>query len=151
MSVHLKRVAWWVVLILPLELIWEIAQFPLYTLWRTGTPLELTYAALHCTIGDGLIAATCYAITAVLLRDSDWPLQSPWTGGTLSLTAGLLYTAASEWHHIQAGDWAYAPAMPLLFGIGIAPLLQWLLLPALNVLAYRRFRPAAWLGLVTRG
>jgi len=150
MSLHLKRVIWWVVLILPLELIWEIAQLPLYTLWRTSTGPELTYATVHCTIGDGLIAATCYATTAVLLRDSEWPLRFPWAGGTLTVALGLLYTAASERYHIRAGNWTYQPAMPVLFGIGIAPLLQWLLLPALNILAYRRSDSAAGLGLHKR-
>src|SRR5215467_10683065 len=28
---------------------WEVAQLPLYTLWRTGTPREIAFALFHCT------------------------------------------------------------------------------------------------------
>jgi len=34
--------------------------------------------------------------------------------------------------------------MPTLFGIGLSPLLQWLVLPPLMVVAYRRLVPAAF-------
>ncbi|MFD1381691.1 hypothetical protein [Fodinicurvata halophila] len=44
------------------NLIWEFAHMPLYTLWMTGTPREIVFAALHCTAGDILIALS--ALTA---------------------------------------------------------------------------------------
>ena len=37
------------------NLAWEIAQLPLYTIWRTGTFGEKAFAVLHCTGGDLLI------------------------------------------------------------------------------------------------
>ena len=37
-------------------LVWEMAQMPLYTLWRTGTAREIAWAILHCTLGDLAIA-----------------------------------------------------------------------------------------------
>ena len=45
------------------NLVWEIAHLPLYTIWETGTVLDLVFAALHCTGGDVLIA-----LSAVMLR-----------------------------------------------------------------------------------
>lgn len=38
------------------NLIWEFVQMPLYTLWLTGTPSEIVFAAFHYTGGDILIA-----------------------------------------------------------------------------------------------
>src|SRR3546814_11930886 len=38
------------------NLVWEFAHMPLYTLWETGSPSEIAFAALHCTGGDILIA-----------------------------------------------------------------------------------------------
>lgn len=35
----------------------------------------------------------------------------------------------------------HAASMPLIFGIGISPLLQWLILPPILVLAYRSLEP----------
>ena len=37
-------------------LVWEFAQMPLDTLWRTGTGGEIAVADLHCTGGDVSIA-----------------------------------------------------------------------------------------------
>ena len=38
------------------HLIWEVAQLPLYTIWRTGAPREIAFAVFHCTAGDFMIA-----------------------------------------------------------------------------------------------
>src|SRR3990167_6631798 len=51
-----------VLAIAALNLVWEIGQMPLYTLWLTGTRCEIAYAILHCTIGDILIAAFSLAV-----------------------------------------------------------------------------------------
>jgi hypothetical protein len=40
-----------------LNLVWEVAQLPLYTLWVEATPGEIAFAILHCTGGDAMIAA----------------------------------------------------------------------------------------------
>ena len=50
----------------------------------------------------------------------------------------MAYTAWSEWYNVyRAGSWGYTASMPLIFGIGLSPLLQWLILPPVLVLAYR--------------
>lgn len=40
-----------------LNLLWEIAQLPLYTLWTEAISIYIAYAVLHCTIGDVLIGS----------------------------------------------------------------------------------------------
>jgi len=40
-----------------------------------------------------------------------------------------------------AGNWGYATGMPMIFGIGLSPLLQWPILPPVMVIAYRKLRP----------
>ena len=39
------------------NLAWEIAQLPLYTIWRTAGAGEILFAVIHCTLGDVLVAA----------------------------------------------------------------------------------------------
>lgn len=64
-------------------------------------------------------------------------------GGALAVTGALAYTAWSEWYNVyRAGSWGYTASMPLIFSIGLSPLLQWLILPPVLVLAYRRLVPA---------
>jgi hypothetical protein len=58
----------------------------------------------------------------------------------------MAYTAWSEWRNVYvAGNWGYTAGMPLLFGIGLSPLLQWLVLPPVTVLAHRWLEPM-WCG-----
>ena len=53
-----------------------------------------------------------------------------------ALIFGLGYTIFSEWLNVEVrGAWAYSARMPVvpIIGTGLAPLLQWLILP---VVAY---------------
>ena len=50
----------------------------------------------------------------------------------VALVLGVGYTIYSEWMNVNVrGNWAYAPAMPTLPGIGtgLFPLLQWIVVP----------------------
>ena len=138
----LVRRAWlWTLLSLALNLAWEIAQIPLYTIFHEASAGSIAYAVLHCAAGDGLIAAGSFVLAAAALRDPDWIRARPWRGGAIAIAAALAYTAYSEWRNVyQLGSWAYTEAMPLLFGIGLSPLLQWLLIPAAGVLVMRKLQ-----------
>lgn len=138
----LVRRAWpWIGLSLALNLAWEIMQIPLYTIFQEESAGSIVYAVLHCTAGDGLIAAGSFLLAAAALRDPDWIRARPWRGGAIVIATGVAYTAYSEWRNVhQLGSWAYTEAMPLVFGIGLSPLLQWLLLPAAGVLVMRRLQ-----------
>src|SRR5260221_12364807 len=51
-----------------LHLLWETAQLPLYTIWWTGTGLQILFAVIHCTAGDLLITASALALAARIAR-----------------------------------------------------------------------------------
>ena len=125
-----KHLLSWAGLALVLHVLWEIGQLPFYQL-----PLDLRfrlYAVLHCTLGDVLIATLTFCGTAALMRSWNWPVRAPWRGGLLMVTAGIVYTGFSEWYNVyRIANWTYAPRMPLLAGMGLTPLLQWLLVPSL--------------------
>lgn len=131
----------WAGLSLPLHLGWEIAQLPLYSLWREADLLRIAWAVLHCTAGDVLIAVSTFALVSAGLRGTDWPARSPRRGLAKLLIGGVAYTAFSEWFNVyRLGSWAYSDAMPTLWGIGLAPILQWLLVPTLTLRLYVRVR-----------
>jgi hypothetical protein len=125
-----------------LNLAWEIAQVRLYTIWAEADRSSVAWALLHCSAGDVLIALAMFVLTGMVLRRVDWPASRPWTGGVIFVAGALAYTAWSEWYNVyRAGRWSYAAGMPLVFGIGLSPLLQWLILPPVLVLAYRTLVP----------
>jgi hypothetical protein len=103
-------------------------------------PGEIAFAVLHCTGGDAMIAAVALAAAILLTRSWHWPSQG-WGRVTLIATLiGLGYTVFSEWLNVDLRQsWTYTAAMPRLppWGTGLAPFLQWLLLPPLAMLAAR--------------
>ena len=139
----MARAGLWSAHAFALNLAWEIAHVRLYTLWAEADSLTVAWSLLHCTVGDALIALALFALAGMALRRSDWPASRPWTGGVMVVIGAMAYTAWSEWYNVyRAGSWGYSASMPLIFGIGVSPLLQWLILPPVLVLAYRTLGPA---------
>lgn len=134
-----KPVIAWALLAAALHSIWEVAQLPLYNLWSEPDRGRVALYVAHCMLGDVLIASVLFLMVSVAMRRFDWPAMRPWAGGALLISAGLIYTVFSEWYNVyQTKAWAYTPEMPLMGGIGITPLLQWLIVPWLMILAIRR-------------
>lgn len=136
----MKTLSLWAAVAGLLHLVWEVAQLPLYTIYSEGTPREIAFAVAHCTAGDVLIALTTYLLAALATRTLRWPVERPLAGLGIACAAGLSYTAFSEWLNVFVrGSWAYAPSMPRLAGIGVAPLLQWVLVPLATLYFVRMF------------
>ena len=139
----LARAGQWSALAFILNLAWEIAQVRLYTIWAEADASTVAWSLFHCSVGDVIIALAMYALAGMVLQRADWPASRPWAGGAIVVIGALAYTAWSEWYNVyRAGSWSYTAGMPLIFGIGIAPLLQWLILPPLSVIAFRMLGPA---------
>src|SRR5512133_1207123 len=138
----IARTGLWAALAFVLNLTWEIAQVRLYTLWAAADGNTVAWSLFHCSVGDVMIALALFAAAGLALRRADWPVSRPWAGGAIVVTGALAYTAWSEWYNVyRAGSWGYTASMPLIFGIGLSPLLQWLSLPPVLVLAYRTLGP----------
>jgi hypothetical protein len=128
--------------------LWEAAQLPLYTIWRTGTRGEILFAVIRCTAGDALI--TPAVLMLVIL--TAWLLRWRLFGRRMVLAAvllGLGYTVFSEWLNVRIRQsWSYTEAMPLLppLGTGLTPFLQWVVVPGIASLYVAR---KVWLSKVT--
>ncbi len=138
----MARAGLWAGLAFVLNLTWEVAQVRLYTLWAEADRLTVAWSLFHCSVGDVLISLAMFALAGVALRRADWPASRPWAGGAIAVTGAVVFTAWSEWYNVyRAGSWGYTANMPLIFGIGLSPLLQWLVLPPVMVVAYRTLGP----------
>lgn len=128
----------WSALAFTLNLVWEVAHVGFYTLWAKADLMTVARALIHCTFGDIAIALTAFALAGLSLRRMNWPENRPVTGTVIVIIIATTYTAWSEWYNVyQIGSWAYTADMPLIFGIGLSPLLQWLILPPLLTISYR--------------
>jgi hypothetical protein len=133
----------WAALAFVLNLTWEIAHVRLYTIWAAGDGMNVAWALLHCSLGDVVIALAMFALAGIVLQRADWPASRPWIGGAIVVIGAATFTAWSEWYNVyRAGTWGYTASMPLIFGIGFSPLLQWIVLPPAMVGAYRMLKPA---------
>jgi hypothetical protein len=129
------------------HLAWEVVQLPLYTIWSTATLGERAFAVLHCTGGDILIALSALTASLVLIGDSTWPSHGFRGVCVLTVALGIGYTIYSEWLNAGVrGNWTYSDWMPTLpwIGTGVSPLLQWVVIPTLALLALQyRSGPSA--------
>lgn len=117
-----------------LNLVWEVAHLPLYTLWEDPDFVKKVTYILHCTLGDILIAVATLIAALVFKGNAGWPDAGWRETALITIALGLLYTIFSEWLNVSIRQsWAYRDIMPLVppFGTGLSPLLQWLFLPAI--------------------
>jgi hypothetical protein len=113
------------------NLVWEVFQLPLYTLWRTAGAAYLAFAGLHCWVGDLLIGSASLGL-GIMVAGRFWPSGGCARVAAVTVLLGVAYTVFSEWLNVAVrGSWAYAPAMPRVppLGTGLSPLLQWIIVP----------------------
>lgn len=121
-----------------LNLGWEFAQSPLYADWGREVSY-LLWSRFHCTVGDVLILLGAYWVTALLFFDRRWPGRPGLAAPMAFVVAGLAYTVWSEWLNTSLRSaWQYRPEMPVVLGIGVSPILQWLVIPTILVTLLRR-------------
>ncbi len=139
-STVMARAGLWSALAFVFNLVWEIAHIRLYTIWAQADSFSVMWAVLHCTLGDVLIALALFVLAGIVLWRADWLFSRPWSGGLIVVLGAVSYTAWSEWFNVyRLGSWAYTENMPLFLGIGLSPLLQWLVLPPLMIVTQRWF------------
>lgn len=124
------------------NLAWEALHMPLYSLWETGTYRQMVVYGLHCLAGDLLIGMSALVMALLIFGNRGWPVGGYMRVATWALAFGFGYTVWSEWYNVQiVGSWAYSEWMPVIpgFGVGVSPLLQWIVVPALGFGWVRRW------------
>lgn len=122
---------------------WEILQAPLYEGMADMPHAQVTKACLQATAGDALIMLLAYSVVACAARSRRWIVKANGRQLALFIAIGVSITAAIELLATRGywiGNWTYLSTMPLVpgTGIGLAPMLQWVVLPLLTVWFVRR-------------
>ncbi len=119
-----------------------MAHSPLYADHAEGWRY-VAWTRFHCTLGDVLILLGAFWATAALFRSWRWPVTRSRLARVFFTLFGLGYTIWSEWFNASVRDsWAYAPEMPQVLGIGLSPILQWLVVPTVLLIVLRHGRSA---------
>ena len=123
---------------------WEFLQAPFFQEMPGATHWEAVKVCTRAAFGDSVIMLIAYCSVAVAVSDRWW-IQAPSRTQMLGfIAAGVAITVAIEHFAIRstlpAWGWRYADTMPTLpvVGVGLTPLLQWILLPPLAIWFVRR-------------
>ncbi|HEV7347308.1 hypothetical protein [Telluribacter sp.] len=121
-----------------LNLIWELAQGPLYEGYVYDFQ-HIAFCAL-ASVADAIMVVLLYFSFALVLKDSLWIKKLSFLQTFLLLVVGGAGAILAEIRHTAAGNWAYAETMPLvpLVNVGLSPVLQFTLLPVvIYVVSFR--------------
>ncbi len=119
-----------------LNLTWEFAQVPLFAGMPTAEHWRAVLVCGQATLGDVVIALVGFWTVAICSRARTWVLRPAAAHVAGFVAVGVLITVVMEWLATRVlGRWTYAEAMPVipLLGVGLAPLLQWIVLPPIVV------------------
>lgn len=112
-----------------LNAFWEFGHSSLYTDHVRGL-WYVVWTRLHCTGGDVMILVITFWIVSLLTRSRTWVTDDRQWPRVFFVIGGFSYTVFSEWLNTTVREtWTYTDAMPTIFGFGLTPLLQWIVVP----------------------
>ena len=128
---------------LMLSLPWELGQMWLYTGSAQMSHLQGIRICVTATAGDAVIMLIAFDVVALAARLPAW-VRAPTMRQVSGFVAiGLVVTIAVEIVAARSNglfSWRYAPPMPVTpwFGVGLVPLLMWIVVPLLVLWFVRR-------------
>lgn len=126
-----------------LNFLWEMVVMPAYGTRSTSAAGIGIGMCLLATLGDVGITLGSYAVAASIATRR-WLTRPAIALFLTYLAVGLVMTIAFEYVNVyMLHRWSYAPRMQVMAGIGVLPLLQWIVLPPIVLwLARRHFASA---------
>jgi hypothetical protein len=107
-------------------------QVPFYQGTPTVPHWEAIKSRTGAVLGNAAIAVGAFWVAAAVARSRGWILRPTRRDVSVFVLEGVATTAVLEWHATQvAGRWAYAVSMLIVpgAGIGLLPVLQWIVVP----------------------
>jgi|SRR3989338_1502802 len=122
-----------------LNFLWENLQTPLYECNKL-LGKELIPHLLVASLGDALIILLIYWLGVLVYRRITWIFRLNKSRVALIVTLGLVIAVlieinATRWQY----RWDYTELMPTIYGVGIVPVLQLIILPFIIFWLTKRF------------
>lgn len=110
-----------------LNLLWEVAQSPLYD-WN-ALPLQnnvrfIIPKILLCTLGDVMYIFIMLLLISLFRKGFLWVMKPGKVDYIALVTLGIVFAVFIEIKAKVLRLWSYNSYMPLVFGIGLTPLIQ---------------------------
>lgn len=122
-----------------LNFVWEMLQMPLFTAPPADMPhWDIVRIYAFATVADGFIMLIAFWTASAFARSRYWFVAGERSHVLIFLITGLAITSAIELIATERGVWAYSPLMPVLFGVGMSPFLQWVIPPLITLWFTRR-------------
>lgn len=124
-----------------INLPWEFLQAPLFRGMAALSHIEGARLCLAASVGDGALLLVAYCATAWTLKSRRWVASLRWPDVALFTGIGWALSVIVEGLSIGLLDrWSYGDAMAVIpvIGIGLAPFVQWLLLPPIVAFVVHR-------------
>lgn len=113
------------------NLVWENMQAPLYTGFKSFGQHFLF--CLVASLVDAGVILGFYFVIRLIRKDGLWLLNIRPADTLVLLALGLFTAILFEKWALQSGRWNYTSEMPLIFGLGLAPLIQLAILSIISV------------------
>ena len=134
----LQPIAYWAVVSVVLNYTWEMAQVPFFSSMASAPLREHALRCLGSAAGDVLLGGFAYFLASLTARSFSWPGSARWVLPTSAwILFGLAVTVVIERVAVANGRWTYGEAMPTIFGVGLLPLFQWLVVPLITLAIWR--------------
>jgi hypothetical protein len=124
-----------------LNMPWEFWQAPFYTGLAQSQHWEAVVMCTRAALGDALISLFAFWVVAIFSKTHFWVKHPVRYQKMAYIGFGLLVTIALEVLATRVLDrWHYADAMPVVpvIGVGLLPIMQWIVLPPLVLWFVRR-------------
>ncbi len=127
---------------------WEFSQVPLFAGMADAPHWTAIQRCALATLGDIVIMLIAYWFVAVIARSRHWIAAPTAAHLTMFVAVGVTITVVIEQLALRGlwfEGWGYSSLMPVVpgLGVGLSPLLQWLVLPPLAAWFVRRQLAAA--------
>lgn len=117
---------------------WEFLQVPLFAGMAQMPHWQAVKTCTRAAVGDVVIMLLSFWLVSIIVKSRHWIFAPSPRQLVLLVCTGVLITVAIELAVLRGhwlASWHYAAEMPLVpvLGVGLAPVLQWVVLPPLVV------------------
>ena len=130
------------VLIFGLNFIWEISQMSLYNDHSNGF-IDFILVHVRASLGDVILFAIIYLASASIFQDFYWFMRKQKYIYVFTLICGFALATVIEKYALATNRWSYNDLMPIIpfFKVGLSPILQLTILPAITILITQKIYP----------